>query len=48
MSAGVVPVTWRFKEPVQANSLFENRKMARSADRVGDVFGPWSVHLYQW
>ena len=48
MSAGVLPVTWRFKAPVQAKSLFENRKMARPSDRVGDVFGPWSVHLYQW
>ena len=48
MSAGTVPVTWRFKEPVQAKALFENRKMARPSDTLGDVFGPWSVHLYQW
>jgi hypothetical protein len=48
MSAGPVPVTWRFKEPVEAKALFENRRMARPSETVGDVFGPWSVHLYQW
>ena len=48
MSAGAVPVTWLFKEPVEAKLLFENRKMTKPSDRVGDVFGPWSAHLYQW
>jgi hypothetical protein len=48
MSAGMLPVTWRFEKPVQATVLFEDRRMARPADSVGDVFGPWSVHLYQW
>ena len=48
MSAGTLPVTWRFEKPVQATVLFEDRRMARPADSVGDVFGPWSVHLYQW
>ena len=48
MSAGTVPVSWRFKEPVQAKVLFENRRMARPSETVGDLFGPWSVHLYQW
>jgi len=48
MSAGTLPVTWRFEKPVQATVLFENRRMARPSDTVRDVFSPWSVHLYQW
>ena len=48
MSAGTLPVTWHFEKPVQATVLFEDRRMVKPAVTVGDVFGPWSVHLYQW
>jgi len=48
MSAGTLPVTWHFEKPVQMTVLFEDRRMVKPAVTVGDVFGPWSVHLYQW
>jgi hypothetical protein len=29
MSAGTLPVTWRFEKPVQATVLFEDRRTSR-------------------
>ena len=48
MSAGTVPATWQFAEPVKVAALFEDRAMAQVAQSVHDVFEPWSVHIYQW
>jgi len=48
MSAGAVPVTWRFGQPVRMAVMFENRTMKKAADTVSDVFDPWGVRIYQW
>lgn len=48
MSAGTIPATWRFRQPVKLQALFEDRAMSKAANKVVDVFQPWGVHLYQW
>lgn len=48
LSADRVAATWLFNESASVVALFEDRAAARPTTRIGDVFEPWQVHVYQW